>query len=142
MKKNAKVLFLCTENSCRSQMAEGLLKYKSNGEFDVSSAGSHPNRVHPDAIKIMEEINIDISKQTSNHIDEFIQSHIDVLITVCDNANRSCSAFPAEVKKLHWNIEDPSLHPSGSALYMKNFRKIRTELAGYVDIFLKSFGRT
>ena len=84
------------------------------------SAGSHPDRVHPDASKI-EEINIDISKQTSNHIDEFIQSHIDVLITVCDNANRSCPAFPAKVKRLHWNIEDPSLEPRGSALYMKNF---------------------
>ena len=141
MKKNAKVLFLCTQNSCRSQMAEGLLKYKSNGEFDVSSAGSRPGRVHPDAIKIMEEINIDISKQTSNHINEFIKSHIDVLITVCDNANRSCPAFPAGVRRLHWNIEDPSLYPRGSTLYMKNFRKIRTELAGYVDIFLKSFGR-
>ena len=135
MKKNAKVLFLCTENSCRSQMAEGLLKYKSNGEFDVSSAGSHPNRVHPDAIKIMEEINIDISKQTSNHINEFIKRHIDVLITVCDNANRSCPAFPAGVRRLHWNIDDPSLYPRGSTLYMKNFRKIRKELAGYVDIF-------
>ena len=142
MKWKTKVLFLCTQNSCRSQMAEGLLKYKSNGEFDVSSAGSHPNRVHPDAIKIMEEINIDISKQTSNHINEFIKSHIDVLITVCDNANRSCPAFPAGVRRLHWNIEDPSLYPRGSTLYMKNFRKIRTELAGYVDIFLKSFGRT
>jgi arsenate reductase len=142
MKKNAKVLFLCTENSCRSQMAEGLLKYKSNGEFDVSSAGSHPDRVHPDAIKIMEEINIDISKQTSNHIDEFIQSHIDVLIIVCDNANRCCPAFPAEVRRLHWNIENPSLYPRGNALYMKNFRKIRTELSGYIEIFLESFGRT
>ena len=119
MKKNAKVVFLCTENSYRSQIAEGLLKYKSNGEFDVSSAGSHPNRVHPDAIKIMEEINIDISKQTSNHINEFIQSHIDILITVCDNAYRSCPAFLAEVRRLHWNIESISLPSWECTLYEK-----------------------
>ena len=142
MKKNTKVLFLCTENSCRSQMAEGLLKYKSNGEIDVSSAGSHPNRIHPDAIKVMKEINIDISKQTSNHINEFIKSEINVLITVCNNANSSCPNFQADVRRLHWNIDDPSLYPSQSILYMENFRRIRKELEGYVDIFLESFGRT
>tara|TARA_B100000886_G_C20414908_1_gene488831 strand:+ start:1031 stop:1402 length:372 start_codon:yes stop_codon:yes gene_type:complete len=123
-------------------MAEGLLKHKSNGEIDVSSAGSNPNRIHPDAIKVMKEINIDISKQTSNHIDEFIKSEINVLITVCDDANRSCPNFQADVRRFHWNIDDPSLYPSQSILYMENFRKIRKELEDYVDTFLESFGRT
>ena len=101
-----------------------------------------PIEFTPDAIKVMKGINIDISKQTSNHIAEFIKRDINVLITVCDDANRSCSNFPADVRRLQWNIDDPSLYPSQNIFYMENFRKIRKELGDYVDIFLESFGRT
>ena len=96
----------------------------------------------PDTIKVVKEINIDISKQTSNHIDEFIKREINVLITVCDDANRPCPNFPTDVRRFHWNIDDPSFYPSRIMFYMENFRKIRKELEYYVDIFLGSFGRT
>ena len=94
MKNKIKALVICTENSCKSQMVEGLLKYKSNGRIDVSSAGFRPKRIHPDAIKIIKEISKNISDQTSNNINGLIKEDFDIKITGCYNVNRSCPNFP------------------------------------------------
>ena len=87
------VIFICTGNSCRSQIAEGLLKEKAGNRFNVYSAGSNPSRLHPAAVSVMEEWGIDISHQKSEHLDEYVNREIDIVITVCDNANRSCPVF-------------------------------------------------
>ena len=95
------VIFICTGNSCRSQIAEGLLKEKSGNRFNVYSAGSNPSRIHPAAIAVMEEWDIDISHQKSEHLDEYINRDIHIVITVCDNANRSCPIFSNGKLKIH-----------------------------------------
>ena len=79
----------------------------ASSQFEVFSAGSHPSQVHPISVAVMEEIGIDISKYTSNHIDEYFNKGIDIVITVCDNANNACPTFPESVKRIHWSIEDP-----------------------------------
>ena len=91
MEKRQKVLFVCTGNSCRSQIAEGLLRHLANDRFDVYSAGSHPSRVHPNAITVMKELNIDISGHTSDSIHHYLDKGIDIVITVCDNAEQVLS---------------------------------------------------
>ena len=98
-KKN--IIFICTGNACRSQIAHGLLDLIARDRFNVFSAGSHPSRVHPMSIKIMEEIGIDISHHTSDHIEEYLDNGIDIVITVCDNANKLCPIFPGNIDKLH-----------------------------------------
>ena len=102
-----KVLFVCTGNSCRSQIAEGLLREIAGNQFDVFSAGSHPSRVHPNSIEVMREIGIDLSEHSSNHIDEYLNVEIDIVITVCDAAKEICPVFPQEAKHFHWSIDDP-----------------------------------
>ena len=101
-----RILFICTGNSCRSQIAEGLLQKEAGNKFDIFSAGSHPSRLHPAAISVMEEWGIDISHQKSESIANFIDKNIDTIITVCDNANESCPVFPNEKNRLHWNIKE------------------------------------
>tara|TARA_Y100000739_G_C20533736_1_gene430210 strand:+ start:387 stop:815 length:429 start_codon:yes stop_codon:yes gene_type:complete len=140
MKNIKKVLFVCTGNSCRSQIAEGILKQKSNQIFDVFSAGSHPSRVHPSAIKIMEEVGIDISHHTSNHIDEYLKDEIDIVITVCDNAYKTCPVFPGNVQRIHWSIKDPFRDWDQDPSHLKNFRKTRIELEDRINKFLKEAG--
>lgn len=140
MKNIKKVLFVCTGNSCRSQIAEGILKQKSNQIFDVFSAGSHPSLVHPSAIKIMEEVGIDISHHTSNHIDEYLKDEIDIVITVCDNAYKTCPVFPGNVQRIHWSIKDPFRDWDQDPSHLKNFRKTRIELEDRINKFLKEAG--
>ena len=140
MKNIKKVLFVCTGNSCRSQIAEGILKQKSNQIFDVFSAGSHPSRVHANAIKIMEEVGIDISHHTSNHIDEYLKDEIDIVITVCDNAYKTCPVFPGNVQRIHWSIKDPFRDWDQDPLHLKSFRKTRIELEDRINKFLTEAG--
>ncbi len=140
MKNIKKVLFVCTGNSCRSQIAEGILKQKSNQIFDVFSAGSHPSRVHPNAIKIMEEVGINISHHTSNHIDEYLKDEIDIVITVCDNAYKTCPVFPGNVKRIHWSIKDPFRDWNQDPSHLKNFRETRIELENRINKFLTEAG--
>ena len=102
-----KIIFICTGNACRSQIAHGLLENMARDKFEVFSAGSHPNQVHPMSIKIMEEIGIDISHHTSDFIDDYLKTGIEIVITVCDNANEICPIFPGDVERLHWSIDDP-----------------------------------
>ena len=103
-----RVLVLCTHNSARSQMAEGLLRHLAGDRFEVESAGTVETRVNPSAIAAMRELGIDISTHTSKTLDRFLDQKWDYVITVCDNANESCPFFPGATARLHWSFEDPS----------------------------------
>ena len=118
-----KVLFVCTGNSCRSQIAEGILRDKAGDKFDVFSAGSHPSRVNPMSIRVMNEWEIDISHHTSDPIDYYLDKGIDIVITVCDNANQVCPTFPGDAKRLHWSIKDPFAGWDADDEYLDSFRK-------------------
>ena len=102
-----KIIFICTGNSCRSQIAEGLMRDAIGEKFDVLSAGSHPSRVHPAAIKVMQEWGIDIKYRKSESINNYLEENIDFIITVCEKANQTCPSFPKGKTKIHWNIKDP-----------------------------------
>lgn len=120
-----RVLILCTGNSCRSQMAEGVLRHYGKDKFEVFSAGTNPSQVNPTAIQVMKEIGIDISNHRSKHVDEFKGQTFDYVITVCDNAKESCPFFPGGAKRLHWEFPDP---PHGQAItesVLAEFRKVR-----------------
>ena len=105
MKK--RIIFICTGNSCRSQMAEGLMKDSAGENFDVLSAGTHPSKVHPAAIKVMKEWGIDIQNQKSESINNYLEKNIEFIITVCEKANQTCPSFPNGKSRIHWNIKDP-----------------------------------
>tara|TARA_Y100000590_G_scaffold448774_1_gene585948 strand:- start:212 stop:631 length:420 start_codon:yes stop_codon:yes gene_type:complete len=136
-KKN--IIFICTGNACRSQIAHGLLEHIEGDRFNVFSAGSHPTRVHPMSIKIMEEIGIDISHHTSDHIDDYLDNGIDIVITVCDNANKLCPIFPGNVKRLHWSIDDPFKGWDYNENEINSFRETRKEIHSRIINFLKSY---
>lgn len=133
MKK--RVLILCTGNSCRSQMAEGALRYYRGNDFEVFSAGTKPSSVNSTAVKVMKEIGIDISGQRSKHVDEFKGQKMDYVITVCDNAKESCPIFPGATKVMHWPFPDPPHGQSDSEETLAEFRKVRDMI---IDRF-KSF---
>ena len=126
MKK--RVLFLCTHNSCRSQMAEGLLRDLAGDKFDVYSAGVNPTSVNSLAKKVMKEIGIDISGQQSKSVDEFLDKGFDYVITVCDNARQTCPFFPGNHELLHWNIEDPAATQGSDEERLMVFRKVRDQI--------------
>lgn len=130
-----KVLFLCTGNSCRSQMAEGLLKSFAGERFEVQSAGTHPSSLHPLSIKIMQELEIDISPQRSESISKFREEEFDYVITVCNQAREACPVFPGGGKKMHWDIKDP-VGPGSEAERLALFRKIRDELSRRIKDFI------
>ena len=136
MVSKQKVLFVCTGNSCRSQIAEGLLNKMAAKYFEVYSAGSHPSRVHPSAISVMKEINIDISNHTSNSVVEYLNTGIDIVITVCDNAKLACPIFPKKTMEIHWSIDDPFGGWDEDEEHLTNFRKARTELQGHIKKLL------
>lgn len=124
-----KVLILCTGNSCRSHMAEGILRHLAGDLFDIHSAGSKPaGYVHPKAIEALREIGIDISHHHSKHLEQFLDAGIDTVITVCDNANESCPIFPGEVRRHHWGFEDPPKAARPGESEMDAFRRIRDQI--------------
>ena len=133
-----KVLFVCTGNSARSQMAEGLLKALGSREWKARSGGIFPSYVHPLAIRVMEEIGIDISKQTSKSIDRFVKKKFDYIITLCDDAAKSCPHFPGAGKRLHWPFEDPAAVIGTVEERLAVFRKVRDKLKIKIEEFLKS----
>ena len=139
MSKKKNIIFICTGNACRSQIAHGLLQNLAKDRFNVFSAGSHPSRVHLMSIKVMEEIGIDISHHKSDHIDEYLDKGIDIVITVCDNANKLCPIFPGNVERLHWSIDDPFRGWDYNENQMESFRKTRKEIKERIIDFLKSF---
>lgn len=128
MDKKRKVLFLCTGNSCRSQIAEGFLKKFGGDSFEVVSAGTHPSQVHPMAIKVMQEKNIDISQQSSKNVSRFTNQHFDDVITLCDSARQTCPLFPGKSQHIHWDLEDPAAIKGDEERKMKKFREIRDRI--------------
>ena len=132
-----KVLFVCTQNSCRSQMAEGLLRHDARDLFEVFSAGTKPSQVRPEAIAMMRELGIDISGHRSKSVEEFTGQHFDYVITVCDNAQESCPVFPALTTRIHWSIEDPAAVEGSEAQRFEAFRRIRDELRRRVRDFIQ-----
>lgn len=138
MKK--KVLILCTGNSCRSHMAEGILRHIADDLFDVHSAGSKPaGYVHPNAIETLKEIDIDISRHQSKHLDQYLNADIDIVITVCDQANESCSVFPGQVRRHHWGFEDPPKAARPGESEMDAFRRIRDEIRQVFEAYAEGY---
>ena len=130
-----KVLILCTGNSARSQMAEGLLRHDAGNAYEVSSAGINPTHVRPEASAVMREVGIDISGHRSKSVDEFAGQDFDYVITVCDNAKQSCPFFPAKTKRIHWSIEDPAAVQGSEEERLAAFRRIRDELRARLQTF-------
>src|SRR5437762_8160630 len=128
MTERKKVLILCTGNSARSQMAEGLLRHQAGDRYEVFSAGTKPTPVRPEAIAVMMEIGIDISGQRSKSVYEFTGQEFAYVITVCDNANESCPVFPGKTKRLHWPFEDPAAAPGSEEERRAAFRRIRDQI--------------
>jgi arsenate reductase (thioredoxin) len=131
-----KVLFLCTGNSCRSQMAEGLLRHFGGDDFEASSAGTNPVSLNPDAVAVMKEVGIDISRQQSKHLQEFSGQHIPYVITVCDKAKDTCPVFPSGVCTLHWGLEDPAAAEGTGAQRLSVFRQVRDKIQKHVLDFI------
>ena len=128
MSDRIRVLILCTGNSARSQMAEGLLRHYGAEVFEVVSAGIDPGFVRPEAIEAMREVGIDISSHRSKSIDEFIAQPFDYVITVCDNANQRCPVFAGASRRIHWSIEDPAVIGGDDETRLGAFRLARDEL--------------
>jgi len=123
------VLVLCTGNSCRSHIAEGILRKAAGGLFEVESAGSSPaGYVHPLAIRVMSEIGIDISNHRSKHLSEFLNRPIETVITVCGNADQACPSFPGQVNRYHWGFDDPAKATGTDDEKLAVFRRVRDEM--------------
>ena len=135
-----KVLFLCTGNSARSQMAEGLMRSLGTGQWEVKSAGILPSFVHPIAIQVMKEIGIDISHQASKSVEQFFNEVFDYTITLCDYAATVCPTFPGQGRRLHWPFEDPASAIGTNAQRLIFFRKIRDQIKKKIVGFLKLEG--
>lgn len=135
-----RVLFLCTHNSARSQMAEGLLRSSYGDRFDVFSAGTEATHVRPLAIKALAERGIDISGQRSKVLTEFMQQPFDYVITVCDQANESCPFFPNAAQRLHWSFPDPSRATGDEAAQLVVYRQVRDAIAARIDAWVGTLG--
>jgi arsenate reductase (thioredoxin) len=133
-----RVLFLCTHNSARSQMAEGLLRSIAGERFDVYSAGTEATLVRPDAIKVMAELGIDISTQSSKKFDRYLGQKWDVVITVCDDANEACPVFPGTAARTHWSFQDPSKATGSEEERLVVYRTVRDQIAERVRAFAGS----
>ncbi len=123
-----RVLILCTGNSARSQMAEGLLRHDGGPAYEVFSAGTHPTQVRPEATQVMRDVGIDISGQRSKSVDEFAGQHFDFVITVCDNAKETCPVFPAGTRRIHWSIDDPAVVQGSETQRLQQVRRARDQL--------------
>jgi len=131
-----RVLFLCTHNSARSQMAEGLLRRLGGDRFEVASAGTEARGVNPLAVRVMAEIGIDLRGHTSKTLDRFVGEPWDAVITVCDAANESCPVFPVASQRLHWGFDDPSAATGSEEQRLAVFRRVRDEITGRVETWL------
>lgn len=133
-----RVLILCTGNSARSQMAEGLFRRALGDRFEVYSAGTRPTSVRPEAIDVMQEIGIDISGHRSKSVDEFLGQPFRYVITVCDNANESCPVFPGRVERIHWSFQDPAEAQGAPEERRAVFRRVRDQIADRIRTFAQS----
>ncbi len=127
------ILFLCTGNSCRSQMAEGFTKKMFPKNIEIFSAGLEPKGVHPMAVKVMQEVGIDISQQKSKNISEIPLDKINIVITLCGDAAERCPIFPGKVKKNHWSLDDPAKVQGSQEEIIKIFRKVRDKIKSYIE---------
>jgi len=142
MAKKLKVLFLCTGNSCRSQMAEAWTNRLKGDHFEAYSAGVQPKRIDPRAIKVMAEAGVDISSQESKNVDAFGNPEFDYVITLCDNARESCPYFPAKTKLIHQGFEDPpklAENAGNEEEAMSHYRRVRDEIKAFVESFPEGF---
>ncbi|HEX3145430.1 MAG TPA: arsenate reductase ArsC [Pyrinomonadaceae bacterium] len=137
MKKPVRVLILCTGNSARSQMAEGLLREMGGDRFEVASAGVAPSFVRPEAIAVMREVDIDISGHKSKSVDEFTNQEFNYVITVCDNANEQCPVFPGNTRRIHWSFDDPAAAKGDDEQRLAVFRRVRKEIRQRLQLFLR-----
>ncbi len=135
MADKKRVLILCTGNSARSQMAEGLLRHDAGERFEVESAGTKPSSVRPEAIAVMRELGIDISGHRSKSVEEFAGQSFDFVITVCDHARESCPLFFGSAKRLHHSFEDPAALPGPEEERLALFRRVREQLRAYLADF-------
>ncbi len=131
-----KMMFVCTGNSCRSQMAEGMMRIYGEGIIEPFSAGVSPSRVNPYAIKVMREIDIDISKQKSKAIDPILLRQMDYVITLCGNAEKNCPVTPPQIKRIHWPIDDPAKTAGTKEEILKEFAKTRDKIKDKIKTFL------
>jgi arsenate reductase (thioredoxin) len=134
-----KILILCTGNSARSQMAEGLLRSLSKGAIEVHSAGTRPSRLNPLAIEAMKELGIDISGQRSKSVEEFAGRRFDLVITVCDNARESCPVFPGAPERIHWSYSDPAAVEGTHEEKLQAFRAVRDDLKAKLALLISRF---
>jgi arsenate reductase (thioredoxin) len=130
--RKKRVLILCTGNSARSQMAEGLLRHDAGDRYEVVSAGTKPSQVRPEAVAAMAEIGIDISHHRSKSASEFTASEFDVILTVCDNARETCPVFPGQAKRLHHSFDDPAAVDGDESTRLTAFRAVRDEIRKYL----------
>jgi len=137
MSRKQRVLILCTGNSARSQMAEGLLRDIASDRFEVASAGVSPSIVRQEAIEVMKEAGIDISSHTSKSVDEFVDQEFDYVITVCDNANEQCPVFPGKTTRIHWSFEDPAEAAGNLEERLKVFRSAREKIREKLKAFAR-----
>lgn len=138
--EKTKVLILCTGNSCRSHMAEGILRNAAGDLFEIHSAGSNPaGYVHPKAIEALKEIDIDISAHSSKHLDQFLNAGIQTVVTVCGNADQACPAFPGKIDRFHWGFEDPPKAAREGETEMDAFRRIRDEIRRVFEAYAAGY---
>ena len=128
-----RVLFLCTHNSARSQMAEGLLRHLGGERFEACSAGTEAARVRPLAVRAMAELGIDIAGQESKTLERYLGEAFDAVITVCDDANEACPIFPGARRRLHWSFEDPSRATGSEAEQLAVYRRVRDDIRARID---------
>jgi len=131
-----RVLFLCTHNSARSQMAEGWLRALAGERFEAASAGTEATRVHPLAIRAMDEVGIDLTGHTSKTVDALSGERWDYVITVCDSANERCPIFPGGATRIHWSFDDPSQATGTDEEKLKEFRRVRDEISARIRAWL------
>jgi len=136
----ARVLFLCTHNSARSQMAEALLRRLGGDRFEAASAGTESTHVHPLAVRVMAELGIDLAGHTSKTVNGLVDRPWDYVITVCDSANERCPVFPGQTTRLHWSLDDPSQAEGTEAERLATFRRVRDEIASRLRAWLATSG--
>jgi arsenate reductase len=136
------VLILCTGNSCRSHLAEGILRATAGDLIEVASAGSKPaGYVHPKSIEVLNEIGIDISGHHSKHMDEFLSRPVDTVITVCGNADQACPMFPGQLHRFHWGFDDPAHATGNDEEILKEFRRVRDQIRLVFDAYAAGLKR-
>ena len=136
MSDKKRVLILCTGNSARSQMAEGLLRHLAGDRLEVFSAGVEPSFVRPQAVEAMRERGVDITRQRSKSVDEFAGQEFDYVITVCDNARERCPVFPEKTERIHWSFDDPARAEGDEGAVLAVYRRVREEIEGRLREFV------